>query len=274
MANELDEIFNTIESASYRDKVALASSYLKQILDKSPIIIDDYDAFKLVSGCLCLPEAFNNGSVDQNDFETIKEVLENCGIDMSEYDLSDLEDNFNTISSCSTENFIDHIYKHLENEEKIAVTFMIAIFASINDRELDEDERQLVSYYFVNGYWDSSCDIWASTKKKSYGDGNSYSYSPTPSFSSSNGGSSYYVDEGSYLVGVLLALFLNWIGLIIAVVMKKRKTTKGAVITFLVMIGFSILAAIVGYILVYVAKVVDPDTIQQWLHQSSTSGNA
>ena len=54
-------------------------------------------------------------------------------------------------------------------------------------------------------------------------------------------------DEGSGVVGFLLAFFLGIIGLIIALVLKKRKTTKVAVITFVIMtiveVGFYILYA-------------------------------
>ena len=53
------------------------------------------------------------------------------------------------------------------------------------------------------------------------------------------------IDEGSYLVGFVLAFFLSWIGLIIAAVMQKKKTLRGALITFLVIIALDIIAMII-----------------------------
>ena len=58
------------------------------------------------------------------------------------------------------------------------------------------------------------------------------------------------IDEGSYAIGFVLVFFLQIIGLIIALVMKKRKTRKGAVITFLVGLGLYIIGIIGYFILV------------------------
>ena len=69
------------------------------------------------------------------------------------------------------------------------------------------------------------------------------------------------VDEGSYVIGVILTFFLSWIGLIIALCMKKRKTTKGAVITFIVMIALYVILAIVLVILVLNGLVMLPEEI-------------
>ena len=55
-------------------------------------------------------------------------------------------------------------------------------------------------------------------------------------------------DEGSYLVGFVLAFFLSWIGLIIAAVMQKRKTLKGAIITFFVQLGLEIIFLVILYV--------------------------
>ena len=53
------------------------------------------------------------------------------------------------------------------------------------------------------------------------------------------------VDEGSYIIGAVLGLFLNWIGLIIALVMKKKKTIRGALIAFIVNIVVSVIVVII-----------------------------
>ena len=90
--------------------------------------------------------------------------------------------------------------------------------------------------------------------------GNEYSY-PT------NTSNNYYVDEGSYLIGFLLVFFLNLLGLIIALVMKKSKTTKGAVITLLIQIGLGVLVGAAILLLIYVFKVIDLEFIQEAMNK-------
>lgn len=68
-------------------------------------------------------------------------------------------------------------------------------------------------------------------------------------------------DEGSYALGVVLAIFLSWIGLIIAGVTRKRKTIKGAVITFIVTIVLSILLTVLIYILILNGVINMPEEI-------------
>ena len=65
---------------------------------------------------------------------------------------------------------------------------------------------------------------------------------------SSNSNDSY--QEGSYLIGFVLVFFLHIIGLIIALVLKQPKTTKGALITFLIYVGVYVVSAIVMAILI------------------------
>ena len=53
--------------------------------------------------------------------------------------------------------------------------------------------------------------------------------------------------EGAIWIGLLLGIFLSWIGLIIAAVMKKKKTLIGAIIGFVIVV----VADIVLYIILF-----------------------
>lgn len=86
-----------------------------------------------------------------------------------------------------------------------------------------------------------------------------------------NGSSSYspvYEDEGSGVVGFILVFFLSWIGLIIAIVMKKRKTTKAAIITFIVEVALGIIIGVIVMVLVF----TNPEIREQL--QAISSGTA
>ena len=63
--------------------------------------------------------------------------------------------------------------------------------------------------------------------------------------SSSSTSVTTYEDEGSALVGFILVLLLNWIGLIIAIFTKQRKTKKAAIVTMIVFIAIGFVAFII-----------------------------
>lgn len=82
-------------------------------------------------------------------------------------------------------------------------------------------------------------------------------FSPTNDYSGA--------DEGSYILGVVLALFLSWIGLIIAGVIQKKKTFRGALITFFVCVALEVILIIVLYSTGFIQR------LQESLIESVTS---
>lgn len=52
------------------------------------------------------------------------------------------------------------------------------------------------------------------------------------------------VDDGSYLIGILLGCFLNVLGLIVAIFIKQKKTKKALIITSLISFLMTIIIAI------------------------------
>ena len=65
-----------------------------------------------------------------------------------------------------------------------------------------------------------------------------------PSYSSSNSRPAA-VDEGSVAVGFILSFFLGLIGFVIALVVGKKKTMKGAGIGFGFFLGLAVIAGII-----------------------------
>ena len=65
-----------------------------------------------------------------------------------------------------------------------------------------------------------------------------------PSYSSSNSRPAA-VDEGSVAVGFILSFFLGLIGFVIALVVGKKKTMKGASIGFGFFLGLAVIAGII-----------------------------
>ena len=75
-----------------------------------------------------------------------------------------------------------------------------------------------------------------------------------------------YVDDGSFLGGFLLYFFLNFIGLIIALAINKKKTTLGAVVAFIVFAVLT-LASIVAMIVFYLKFPSIFNTIKDFVYK-------
>ena len=255
--SQLDRFFDELQTMSFDKKVEFAADLADQIIPKMNEIYGheatEYEVFWFFGGLASIPEIFNDYGLTDSTYKLFIKALQSTKQNNLKYDSDDDDfgyDSFRKNIYSQTRDLgssyhVDSIFKQLDDEYKVKACFFMAVMAS-SDGAMTNDERQLVSYFFANGTWNTDTDIWANEIKApkvynppetSNSNGDTHS---TPTFKFTANNEYVNTDEGSYLIGVILVLFLNWIGLIVAIVMRKRKTTKAAIITFAISIVLSI----------------------------------
>ena len=261
--DELNRFFDELQSMTYDKKVEYASNLVDQIIPQMNEIFGhaatEYEVFWFFGGLAAIPDIYNNYGLTSSTFklfiDSLRRTKQNNLSFQSEDDFnydSFKKDIYTMTKDMGSSYHVDGVFKQLEDEYKIKACFFMAVI-SASDGAMTKDERQLVTYFFINGTWNYGTDIWANEPKTSsvfvqQETNNNDSYAnnvTTPKYTFTANNEYVNSDEGSYILGVILVIFLNWIGLIIAVVMRKRKTTKGAIIAFIVYIVFNALLIIV-----------------------------
>ena len=254
----LTSVYNTINGASYGDAIDYSVSFGQKIFN----YFVDNDKFMMPYGRSRF--FFVVVMIAENVMDNIVEWDEAYGEIMSEIVFGYTEDEFND----------DRAYVLADNDfYDRAVEFIRKSSADFRANVM-----YFVSYYLKAKYGffegdtiDAAEHVFAVADNSRSSSSSSVS---RPSYSSSSSYStSTYVDEGSAAVGVILVLFLNWIGLVIAIITKKRKTTKAAIITLVVEIGLGILLSILFFVLVYL-KIIDLEALKEMIESSSSSYGA
>ena len=250
----LTSVYNTINGASYNDAIYYSVSFGQKIFN----YFVDNDKFMMPYGRSRF--FFVVVMIAENVMDSIVDWDDAYGEIMSEIVFGYIEDEFND----------DRAYVLADNDfYERAVEFIRKSSADFRANVM-----YFVSYYLKAKYGffegdtiEAAEHVFAVADKSGSSSSSSVS---RPSYSSSSSG---YVDEGSTAVGVVLVLFLNWIGLIIAAITRKRKTTKAAIITFLVEIGLGIILSVLFFVLVYL-KIIDFEALKEMIESSSSSYGA
>lgn len=254
----LTSVYNTINGASYGDAIYYSVSFGQKIFN----YFVDNDKFMMPYGRSRF--FFVVVMIAENVMDNIVEWDEAYGEIMSEIVFGYTEDEFNE----------DRAYVLADNDfYDRAVEFI-----GKSSAEFRANVMYFVSYYLKAKYGFFEGDtIEAAEHVFAVADNSRSSSSSSVSRPSNSYSSSYststYVDEGSAAVGVILVLFLNWIGLVIAIITKKRKTTKAAIITLVVEIGLGIFLGILFFVLVYL-KIIDLEALKEMIESSSSSYGA
>ena len=254
----LTSVYNTINGASYGDAIYYSVSFGQKIFN----YFVDNDKFMMPYGRSRF--FFVVVMIAENVMDNIVEWDEAYGEIMSEIVFGYTEDEFNE----------DRAYVLADNDfYDRAVEFI-----GKSSAEFRANVMYFVSYYLKARYGffegdtiDAAEHVFAVADNSRSSSSSSVSR-PSNSYSSSYS-TSTYVDEGSAAVGVILVLFLNWIGLVIAIITKKRKTTKAAIITLVVEIGLGIFLGILFFVLVYL-KIIDLEALKEMIESSSSSYGA
>ena len=255
----LTSVYNTINGASYDDAIYYSVSFGQKIFN----YFVDNDKFMMPYGRSRF--FFVVVMIAENVMDNIVEWDEAYGEIMSEIVFGYTEDEFNE----------DRGYVLADNDfYDRAVEFI-----GKSSAEFRANVMYFVSYYLKARYGffegdtiDAAEHVFAVADNSRSSSSSSVSR-PSYSSSSSSYSTSTYVDEGSAAVGVILVLFLNWIGLVIAIITKKRKTTKSAIITLVVEIGLGIFLGILFFVLVYL-KIIDLEALKEMIESSSSSYGA
>lgn len=280
--NQLEQLFDELQSMSYDKKVDFASSLIDQIIPQMNEIYGhdatEYEVFWFFGGLASIPDVFNNYGLSTLTYDLFIDSLNHSKQINYQYDKTDddfsydsfRKNVFSPTRDMGSSYHVDGVFKELEDEYKIKASFFMAVMAS-SDGALTNDERQLVTYFFMNGSWDYDTDIWANEVKtpkvlapidnqNNSGD-NGYTSPSTPHVTFTANNEYVSSDEGSYVVGIVLVLFLNWIGLIIAIATKKPRTIKGA----LIVLGISFLLIIVLIILLAIGIIPRENVFETYI---------
>ena len=250
-----------LDDSERKQYLANASvNVLADIIDLSPRP-DPEDIINFIISAFLMIEVDTSCYYTSHVGLRIKEILSIASdgrMVVEESTIKQIYDRMNSVGN--NREYFENIYVRLSSETRSSLLTLLLLSAS-SDGQITAKEMDTITYVIQNNYWKKTS--LRTSKPVSTSSGSS-SYSGS-SYSGSSSSSSYYEDEGSAFVGVILVLFLNWIGLIIAIIMKKRKTRKAAIITFFILIGLAIVLSV--FLGLVVMGVINIPWLSEWINQ-------
>ena len=285
-SDEFSRFLRELEGLNKVEKIKFASEMMNHILDQleDDLKPDEELVFDYFVSLMAIVDVSQGRSLNHDTYENVMDAFFYTNNEFYSnftrevYPYTGFEYVYNEVKKGDTIMTTMNIHQQLSEDNKTRVGMVMLVFASL-DGIVTDKEAKIALDFADNGYWNKNVysDSFGSkpstssvigfsmpaitpdntSKPVSSSPRQSYSYSPA----SSSSDSSY--DEGSGLIGFILVFFLNWLGLIIAVLMKKRKTTRGAIITFVVEIALGIFVGILGFALVAMG-IINPEMIEAY----------
>ena len=283
-SDEFSRFLRELEGLNKVEKIKFAAEMMNHILDQleDDLKPDEELVFDYFVSLMAIVDVSQGRSLNHDTYENVMDAFfytNNdfyCNFTREVYPYIGFEYVYNEVKKGDTIMTTMNIHQQLSEDNKTRVGMVMLVFASL-DGIVTDKEAKIALDFADNGYWNKNVysDSFGSKPSTSNTIGFSMpaitpdnaskpvSSSPRQSYSYSSTSSDSSYDEGSGLIGFILVFFLNWLGLIIAVLMKKRKTTRGAIITFVVEIALGIFVGILGFALVAMG-IISPEMIEAY----------